>query len=371
MTELSARGETVRSTWNWSLDNIRERTGHYPREVQELLIAVHRWCTDDRHPMRRADVAIRLGYSPNLLYQIYTGVYRDPKDRSLRAPSEEFIKRVREFIELEQRRYNSGRTEFVMTPTARKVFTACELARESQTPVILWSTSHIGKTWALRQFQQANNHGRTFLAELEAASGLAGMVRTIADACGISDKSNTAKLLERIKRALTPNSLLIVDEVHLLKHTYRLNSFFASIEVLRRIYDRCHCGMVLSWTNLDNLRAASQGELIQMWRRGVHKIALPDMPTKGDIGAILQHTGLEFPARDLRVTLETKKPLVESPYEVLRSLAKNDGLLAITERLRYAKKLASRQELKRPAWQHFLEAHLRIEREAIPDPNWD
>jgi DNA transposition AAA+ family ATPase len=209
------------------------------------------------------------------------------------------------------------------------------------------------------------------MVELEAASGLGGMVRKIAESCGISDKSNTAMLIERIKRALTPNTLLILDEVHLLKHTYRLNSFFACVEVLRRIYDHCQCGMVLSWTNLENLRSASQGELIQLWRRGVHKIALPAMPTKADLESILAHAGLDFPERQFTVKIPTRKEdVIESPYEVLRSLAKNEGLKAITERIRYARKLANKTNQK-INWHSFIDAHHRIEKQATQEPEWN
>jgi len=362
--------DTIRSSWNFSLDKMRQDMAAYPADAQEALIALFRWCIDDRHPMRRRDAAARIGCSENLLYQLYTGIYRDPKSKEPRGPSPELIRRIHDFLDLEQKRYDAGQVDFVMTPTAQRIITACELARESQTPVILWGPSHIGKTWTFRHYQQRYNHGRTILAELDAASGLGGMVRKLADASGISDKSNTAALIERLKRAWTPNTLVIIDEVHLLKHTYRLNSFFACIEVIRRLYDHCRCGMVLSWTNIENLRNASQGELIQLWRRGVHKVALPLMPTRDDIRAILVHNGLDFPPRDLKVTFAASKAVVESPYEVLRLLARRDGLLAITERIRYARKLAARDKAK-VSWQRFVDAHLRIEKQSIPEPEWN
>lgn len=357
--------DTVRASWNFSLDKIRENTAHYSSEEQESLIALFRWCIDPQHPMRRDEAARRIGCSGNLLYQLFTGVYRNP-DKSLRGPSPELVRSIQEFLSLEAKRFASGDNEFVETPTAKMVFTACDLARESQSPVILWGPSHIGKTWSLAHYAAHNNHGKTFMTELEAASGLGGMVRTIADACGISDNSNTAALIDRIKRALTPNSLLIVDEVHLLKHTYRLGSFFACIEVLRRIYDKTRCGMVLSWTNLDHLKSASQAELVQLWRRGVHKRALPIMPTKADLAAILHHAGMKFPEKGMRVSV---RKIEEEPYEVLRSLAKHHGLKAITERIRYARKLAGKAS-ERVNWTHFIDAHLRIEKQAQQEGEW-
>ena len=144
--------------------------------------------------------------------------------------------------------------------------------------------------------------------------------------------------------------------------------------------------MVLSWTNIDELRAASQGELVQLWRRGVHKKALPVMPTKADIGCILSAAHLpgepvkldgrtvpdcEFPDRSLEIEIPHQpKPIVESPYEILRLLARREGLKAITERIRYARKFANKQR-SAITWRNFVEAHLTIERESLQEPEWN
>ena len=356
----------IRASWQFGGDAIQGGLAHCAPAARETMVAAFRWCIDPAHPVAMDDFAARVGYARNTLYKIYTGRHTNPDTGEKYDVPADLLKATTEFLRLEQERFLGGRTEFVETPTARKIFLACDLARESQTPVILWGPSHIGKTWSLKRYAQENNHGRTFFVELEAASGVFGMVKVIAQACGISANSNMPDLILRIRRALTPSTLLIVDEVHLLHHTYQVKSFFKCIEVLRRIHDFTQCGMVLSWTILDNLKAASQGELQQVWRRGVHKVALPTMPTKGDLAAILKHGGLEFPERDARVTL---KHITESPYEVLRQVAKRDGLKAVTERLRYARKLAGKGGGK-VTWEHFIDAHLRIEKQALPEGDW-
>jgi len=73
---------------------------------------------------------------------------------------------------------------------------------------------------------------------------------------------NTAAGIDRIKRALAPNMLLILDEMHLLQYTYRINSFFACMEVIREIYDEVHCGLVLCGTTLflEKLQQGKHGE---------------------------------------------------------------------------------------------------------------
>ena len=366
-TDLPERddGNNVRASWNFSADHIRANTAHLKPDESEALIALFRWCIDPRHPMAMADAARRLECSTQLIYQLLTGKYHNP-DKSPKGPSADFMRNLRDFLALESRRYAAAGSEYVPTPTAGKVHTACHLARESHSPVVLSGPSQIGKTFALRNHQATNNHGRTILVEIEAACGLGGLIRSCAQASGISGTSNAGQLIERLKKAWTPDTLVILDEMHLLKHTYRKNSFFASVEVLRRLWDYTQCGMVLSWTNLAEFKAASQGELVQIWRRGVHRVALPVMPTKADLTAILAHHGLEFPDRKLDVVLGK---VVEQPYEILRQQAKTNGLKAITERLRYAHKLADKGNGK-IAWSHFVDAHLRIVKQSVEEGEW-
>lgn len=367
-------GSTVRASWNFSTDDVRANTAVYGTEASDLLIKAFLWNIDERHPMAKPDFGRHVKASDNLLYKLYTGKYRDQEGNPI-MPSRELLDNIREFLRLARERYEAGETVFVGTPTATKIHGAAELARESQSIVFLWGPSHIGKSWALEHHAQQENHGRTIYCRLVAASGLGGMVRRIADRCGISDNSNTADLVARIKRALTPNMVLTIDECHLLAYTYRKASFHNCMEVIRELHDETKCGVVLCFTILDDVKAASQKELQQLWRRGVHKVPLPLMPTKGDLTAILGHNGLPFPDAKLVVEVPYRdatghqQKIEEKPYEVLRQLAKRDGLKAITERLRYGRKLAGKTGRKLD-WRYFLDAHLRIAKQAEQEGEW-
>lgn len=378
--EKTNASDNVRASWNFSADSIRENTLHMAVEEQEGLMALFRWCIDPQHPIRKDDAAKKLKCSTELIYQLLTGKYREPVSKEPKRPSVEFMKNLRDFLALEAKRFELGKTDFVMTPTARKIVRAFDLARESQTPVFVWGPSHVGKTWtATRYYVPNNNHGKTIYCRMKAACGLGGVVRTMAEAAGISDKSNTPQLIERLKKASTPNTLWILDELHLLAHTYRKGSFHNSMEVIREIYDETECGMAMLFTILDDIKAASQKELQQLWRRGIHKVPLPLMPTKGDLAAILHHHGFEgepyfengkqigiFPAKDLEVVV---KKMTDSPYEILRLVSKSEGLKAVTERIRYAQKLAGKADGK-ISWHHFVDAHLRIQKQAEQEGEW-
>lgn len=357
-------GDTVRASWPFSLQSIRSNIHHCSPEGREALISAFLWCIDPKHPVRRADFARAVGYSENTIYKIYTGKYVDAANgRQLDVPAK-LVTSIKEFLALERERFLGGKKEFVLTPTAKRIFLACDIARESQTPVFLWGRSHIGKTWALEQYAQDNDHGKSVYIRMKAIAGVGGMVRRICERLGISPKCATADLVDRIKNAVTPNMLLLLDEVHLLMYTYRIASFFACMEVLREIHDETSCGMVICGTKilLEKISQGAQGEMEQFLRRGVHRFALPDMPTKKDLAAIFEHHGLEFPARDLVLSVQGIKV---KPYDVIRYLAKDHGLKAITERIRYGKKLAGRAG-EDFTWNHVVRAHLTISTES-PD----
>ncbi|MEK9753262.1 MAG: AAA family ATPase [Rhodospirillaceae bacterium] len=369
-------GNNVRASWNVSLDQLRQNIDHNNDKAKDALIGAFRWCIDPAHPVSRYEFAHATGINENTLYKIIAGKHVHPDTKERLPLSGKFVKAVNEWLELQAERFSGGSADFVLTPTARKIHNGCDLARESQTPVIVWGPSHIGKTWALEEYTHSNNHGRTVYCRMRAASGLGGMVKRIADRLGISAKSNTLDLVDRIKRALTPNMVLILDEIHLLRHTYRVQSFFACLEVIREIHDETRCGMVLCGTQLflRDMKAGQHEELEQVWRRGVHKLHLPNMPTKADLAAIFRERGLEFPSKKLVVTVthqagDQEVRITECPFDVLRQLAKQEGLKSITERVRYGQKLASKSKRK-ITWTHVMDAHLRIQKQATPEPDW-
>jgi hypothetical protein len=189
----------------------------------------------------------------------------------------------------------------------------------------------------------------------------------MAEAVGESYHGNAKKMRRKIEAATTSNTLWIFDEMHLLAYTYQKKAFVSCIEIIRRLHDKRKCGMVLCWTRLDDLERLRGDELLQIARRGVHVFRLPGMPTKDDLGAILARRGLAFPEKKLQVAVGK---VIEEPYLVLRQLARSQGLKAITERIRYAQKLANKKNGK-ISWENFIDAHLRIKKNAEPEPDWD
>jgi DNA transposition AAA+ family ATPase len=359
-------GDSIRASWPFSLHQIRINIAHCEAEGREALVSAFLWCNDSKHPIRRDEFSRRVGYSENTIYRIFSGRYIHAETKRQLDVPEDLVKAIHSFLELERERFLGGKTEFVKTPTAARIWHGCNIARESRSPVFIWGVPQIGKTTALERYAQDNNHGRTVYVRMKAASGLGGMVRRIAEKVGVSPKSNTSNLVDYIKGALTQDMVLILDEVHLLAYTYRKASFFGCMEVIREIFDETHCGLVLCGTKLlqDELTAR---ELEQLLKRGVHRIALPEAPTRSDVAAILEAAGLDFPVKGVNVTVRGS---TEQPYAVIRQLAKKEGLKAITERLRYGRKLATKAKAGL-GWSHVMEAHLTIAAESNPADGWE
>lgn len=359
-------GNNARASWPISTDTLRVNISHMQAENKALIVDCFLWCI--QHGITKSEFANQVEIAENTLYRIITGKYTNPGSGERLDLSPKFAKAMKLWL-ADQKALAMKRSEFVLTPTARKAMTAPRLAHESRKPVILSGPSQIGKTWALEHYTETHNHGRTVYIRFGAASGLGGMLSCIAERIGVSPNATKEKMIQRIIKAVTSEMLLIFDEVHLLMHTYRRESFFACIEVLREIHDRTQCGMVLCLTELgrDKMETEKTRELMQLFRRGIHRVRLPEAPQPSDLKLICEAHGLPWPHRKDYVVVNRIR---EEPYEVLRQLAKNDGLLAITERLRYGKKLAEkkRQDL---TWDHFIQAHLTVVQNDTAVDEWE
>ncbi len=351
--EHKAKCFTPRASWNYSLDQIRRDTEIYTDEEKQLLAECFLFCIQEEIPFR--DFCEKIHYDYTTVGRIYRGAYLNPTTGKPYGIPANMLKGMREFLDTERKRVLLGTTEFVETPTAKRIFTACDLARESGTPVFLWGASHIGKTFALTQYSRTHNHGRSPYIRIRPARGINGFLETLAIAVGISPHDKRDAIIARIKKAVKSNMLMILDELHQLSLTSSKYTYFQALEILREIYDETGCGMVLCGTELfeTSVMQERNGVLEQLYRRGVHKIKLPSQPTRGDVAAVLKANGLEFPDRDMTVQV---KRVSEQPYEILRVLARDDGLKSITERIRYARKLGKGVV----SWQSFVAAHLYI-----------
>ncbi|NHW87773.1 hypothetical protein, partial [Escherichia coli] len=75
--------------------------------------------------------------------------------------------------------------------------------------------------------------------------------------------------------------------------------------------------------------------LHQLMRRGIHRPHLGDAPLQKDVRSIIEAHGLRWPNKSLVVD-------AQSPWKIIAALAQHSGLKGVTERLRYALKIAAK-----------------------------
>lgn len=366
-------GNNARASFRFSLQHLNAAISHCRPEVRQLVREGFMWCIT--HDITQSEWAAAIGMSRNTFYKFLTGRYTHPQTGVRLDLSPKYEKAMREWLKLQKSAFGAhfGNGEFVMTPTAKKVGYACAIARESRTPVFLFGPSQVGKSWGLIYDAETHNHGRTIYVRCSSISGLHGLMRAIGDRIGVASSGSKDNMKQSMIRAFQSDMVLILDEFHELLYTYRRESFFACAEFVRELYDRCGIGIVLSLTNFgrDQIWDSRKSDLEQIFRRGVHRIQVgtkSGLPLRGDVEMILEHHGLEFPPKSMKCQVGE---IIESPRDVIHQLAKEEGLKAICERLRYAYKIARQDGRDTITWDDVMRVHVLINTNAKPEDDWN
>lgn len=257
----------------------------------ELLFWLHGFGQDKN--VSDANLSEMMKVSPAAVSQLLSGKYAA-------ADWTPMIDRIRALKDVEEEELKKLNLGFVMTYTAETIFTACENAMTDGMPAFIYGASQIGKTTALEEFQRRHNHGRTKYLRLGSSWTKARVVRELGRACktrNIASKKSW-QIEESIYESLNRYNLLIIDEFHLAMETVTDSASREIVEFLREVYDRTHCGLVLSSTKvgLQDLEDGKNRMLFdQLRRRGVVKVVLPDVPPLKDINAIARSFSLDLP----------------------------------------------------------------------------
>jgi hypothetical protein len=243
--------------------------------------------------------------------------------------------------------------DFVETSIAKIIWRACDGALITQSVAFIFGDPQIGKTTALEEYARRNNHGQTKFVRMPASAGVQLFLREMARACFVSAHRSFEGMRESVLNAIDDKTLIIIDEAHQCFLSYQKGSQIKVLELVREIYDRTHCGLVLCGTNVLR-REIQEGKLAQMLeqlrRRGTIKIQLPARPPKADLDRIAKKFNLA-PAEDLAL-------------EIIKEMLHTSGLGMVVKYLQNAARMASR-EGKKLSWDHFIQAHDIIQKLSI------
>ncbi len=257
----------------------------------ELMFWLHGFGQDKR--LSDANLSAMMKVSQAAVSQLFSGKYAAEDWTPM-------IDRIRALKEVEDEETKKVDLGFVMTHTAKTIFGVCESAMTDGMPAFIFGASQIGKTTALEEFRRTHNHGRTKYLRLGSRWTKTRLVRELARACKArSLKGRRAwELEESIYGSLNRYNLLVIDEFHLAMETVDEATSREIVEFIREVYDRTHCGLVLSSTKvgIQGLEEGRNAMLFdQLRRRGVIKVVLPDVPPLRDINAVAKSFALELP----------------------------------------------------------------------------
>ena len=320
---------------NISGDTMAKATSDLPDEQKILIRWFYAHAQLEGWSLR--DAADKLRCDTTVLYRIWTGKYG--------ASPNKFCERIAMFKRIADERAGVKKHEFVETSVSKAVWLACNYALVTQSIALIYGESQIGKTTACEEFARRNNHGCTKLVRMPAAGGVQLMMREIARACFVSNRSSFDQLRERVLSAVDESNLIIVDEVHQAFLSYQTGSAVKCLEVLREIHDRTKCGMVLVGTKVwkDELRSGGLAKMLQqLRRRGAVEKELPDVLPDRDVAAIAKAFGLGAPDGQA--------------LQYVRLVLRDWGLGRFTKYLQAASRAAAKARTKL-SWDHFVEAY--------------
>ena len=353
------------SGWNIAGDQVAAGSRRYQRADDGELVQWY-FHFAQAQGWSMAEAASRAGVDTSTLSRVLRGEYRNDK-RQVLPPPAKMLSRLRMMRDDEAESRTVRNRTRIDTPTRRLIWQVCEKVRRQRSMGMVFGDSHIGKTYAVRWYEQDHNHGITVYIRCSAVSGVQALYKLFADALRISSNTPTYKLRPRVLETLDENNFVIVDEFHQITHTYRRGSSIAMIEALREIHDRCGCGMLLVGTDVarDEIRDGHDAKLLrQIDRRGIVKLNLPAGLPVGDVRAVVEAYGLDFPlARKGERWRQLARP-DEAHLQICREIALFHGIKRLVLTLQDASHLASK-ERRELAWDDFVRAHsiyLNLER---------
>lgn len=261
----------------------------------------------------QSNVAKELGYTAAVLSAYLKGTYTGD-NKAVEKAIENWLKtqekKVRVFVEA---------PHFIEIPTAKKVFSALDMAKILPTMVTVYGASGVGKTKACQEYAK-NNQNVWMITASPARATLSSILFELALALGINDAPRRKDRLSRMitKKIKATQGLVIVDESDHLPYD--------ALEELRIIQEEAEVGFALIGN--DKVYTRIQGgvnqahEYARLWSRIGNNCGVK-ASTKGDIKAIAQAWGLDITDKDLMTVL----------YDIG---GKAGGLRALTQYLRLA-----------------------------------
>jgi len=217
-------------------------------------------------------VAQEISVSPSTLSQVLNGLYK--------ADPVKIVEKLENWLRLREQRDSNPSTDpgFVLTPTAKLIMDDLTYAQITESIVVIYGASGVGKSKTLDEYQRTNNNVWKVTAS-PSRSSLTECLYEIAMELGMDQAPRTKGPLARVIRQRLKGSegLLIVDEADHLD--------YPTLEELRILQEETGVGMVLVGNNkvYTQLTGGRRNEEFARLfsriakKRGIHKTKVADV----------------------------------------------------------------------------------------------
>jgi chromosomal replication initiation ATPase DnaA len=194
--------------------------------------------------------------------------------------------------ELRERVSRQQVERFAVTEVTDAIWRACDLAMAEGRIVAIVGPTGSGKTATLRQWQQANNHGRAVYLDVPVPCGLRRLADALALSLGFTPKMSKKghELYDLLTTSVSSRNVIILDEIGRMLPNGRGHDVSA-LEFVRRLHDANGCGLVLSLTYTSHQEIANgamSGYLEQLLGRFADVVQIPEWPMSEEVEAIVR-----------------------------------------------------------------------------------
>lgn len=268
-------------------------SGRISAEDHASLVWFFHHCKTERGYTSFDDFGRLIDYSGSTASRLFAGKYVGDVG--------EAVKKVANYCHLNAERRKMAGDVFVETSVWESVRSACDFAITYNRPVRVIGDTQIGKTFCFREYMRRAKC-TVFYMQVPAAPSFRLFMRTLSATCGLPGSLREEELRARVPKALSEQTLLIVDELHRLATSAGTGTALRCAEWLREVWDASGCGLVLCGTRTmeDDLfgGAGTRGWLRQFDMRCIRTCVLPRSVPMEDVALFAAAYGLPPPRRE-------------------------------------------------------------------------
>lgn len=289
---------------NRSADQVRQScrpyvdAGRIPPEGLESIVRLFNLGKSRGYSFDQTGALVE--YSGATMSRLFGGKYEGALDK--------VVRQIDNFLELEAERDKMRSDRFIENSIWRRVSGLCDFALMRNTVVRLTGPTQMGKTTCFEEYMRRSQRQVCYV-RIPAAPTLKLCVAAVAEAVGVNPSLRYEDARTRVARAISRNTLLIVDELHELAMSAGKGTAMKVVEWIREVADASKCGLVLCGTSSleDDLinDPRLKGWLAQLDQRCQKVVRLPNRLPMEDIRLAAAAYGIYGPADCVEALLQT------------------------------------------------------------------